>query len=70
MTKSKYYDGFHRIWRDGVPCRVAPWVKDLTPIGKDSLLRGSNYRPSQKLHLEAQQMRHAQTTYSNAAETH
>ena len=26
-----YYDGGHRIVRDGIPCRVAAWVKDLSP---------------------------------------
>ncbi len=39
-----YYDGHHRFVRDGIPCRMAWWVKDLTPWGRDQLLRGSEYK--------------------------
>lgn len=33
-SKSDYYSGAVRIVKDGVPCRVAPWFKNLTSDGK------------------------------------
>lgn len=32
--KSSYYDGGVRVVKDGVPCRLASWVKELTPEGQ------------------------------------
>lgn len=71
----KYYAGGIRFVRDGVPCRMASWVNDLTPLSRDSLIRGSKigYRPdnhdyagggiaASKRAIECQ-ARHPQTTY-------
>lgn len=42
----KYYSGGIRFVRDGVPCRMASWVNDLTEISRSDMLRGTqqNYR--------------------------
>lgn len=71
----KYYAGGIRFVRDGVPCRMASWVNDLTPLSRDSLIRGSGvgYGPdgcdyaggsitAPKRAIECQ-IRHPQTTY-------
>lgn len=42
-NRKSYYDGHHRFVRDGIPCRMAWWVKDLTAWGRDQLLRGSDW---------------------------
>lgn len=41
--KSSYYTGALRITRDGIPCKVAPWVKDLSPLSRDALFRGEDW---------------------------
>lgn len=72
-----YYDGGHRFVRDGIPCRMAPWVADLTALSRDSLLRGtskgrndrfeftdvypSSLPPDKRASLAS--VRHPQTTY-------
>lgn len=57
---ASYYEGGYRLVRDGIPCRVAAWVADLTPHGRSLLLRGSKNPPVSKA---AQAMRHAETLY-------
>jgi hypothetical protein len=37
---SNYYKGAYRFMRDGVPCKVAVWVKDLSTISRNDMLRG------------------------------
>lgn len=32
--KSDYYAGAVRVMKDGVPVRLAPWVKELTKEGQ------------------------------------
>lgn len=65
VKKKRWTDGKVKIWRDGAPYYVAPWVRDLTKLSRDSLFRGSYYEdgmsePERKKLCEA---RHPQTTY-------
>lgn len=58
QAKPDYYSGGVRIIRDGVPCRVAGWYRDLTKRGQ-SIIRGSEPRTND-LDLAT---RFSQTTY-------
>ena len=40
----KYYSGGIRFVRDGVPCRMASWVNDLTEISRADMLRPTDMR--------------------------
>lgn len=57
---SSYYAGGVRFVRDGIPCRMAPWVAELTDNGRKLLLRGSdNPKPCEA----TQTFRFPQTKY-------
>lgn len=65
QAKSDYYAGGIRFLRDGVPCKVAPWVKELTDRSRAEFMRGSfgNLGTSTKAREVAALARHPQTTY-------
>ncbi len=58
-----YYAGGHRFTRNGIPCRMAPWVAGLTDNGRKLLLRGSNNHKPCKA---TQAFRFPQATYHPA----
>lgn len=67
MKKNNYYAGGLRFVRDGVPCKMAAWVKDLTPVGRAGLLRGTDACGMSGPAREAAAMqRYPQTTYTDA----
>jgi hypothetical protein len=68
-----------RILRDGVPCYVANWYNELTPVSKADMLRPSCDKPehyrgnwvhhpkggsSKKQRIMQATVRHTQTTYT------
>lgn len=67
QAQKRYYSGGMRFSRDGIPCKVAPWVADLSTISKNDLLRGSEVKG---LTRESRQClsaeRYPQTTYREA----
>lgn len=57
--RETYYIGFCRIIKDGAPCRVAPWYRDLSPMGR-ALMRAKNtneYADNRPAGVTAQVMR-------------
>lgn len=55
-----YYEGGYRFVRDGIPCRMAAWVKDLSPNARNLLLRHSK---EPRIDPAMTAMRYPQTTY-------
>jgi hypothetical protein len=63
-AKSDYYAGAVRFSRDGIPCKMASWVKDLSPISKNDLLRGGEASGmSMSNRQAAASARYPETTY-------
>lgn len=56
-----YYEGGYRLVQNGVPVRVAAWVKNLSPHARKLMDRGSRDPAPNSLQVQAQ--RHHQTTY-------
>jgi hypothetical protein len=64
MSKSAYYKNAVRFSRDGIPCKVASWVKDLSDRSRAELMRGTDGEgTSQKSRQAGAAMRHYKTTY-------
>ena len=67
MSKTNsYYANATRFIRDGIPCKVAPWVKDLSDRSRSEFLRGHGtdaIGTSAKTRQLSTLIRHPETTY-------
>lgn len=69
MTKtSNYYSNGMRFMRDGVPCKVASWVADLSERSRKEFGRNrTDYQDgahaSESVRISGASIRFAQTTY-------
>ena len=62
--KSSYYNGALRFSRDGIPCKVASWVANLSDRSRAEMLGGCDVRSSAKQREAGAMVRYSQTTYS------
>jgi len=66
MSKpTSYYANAARFIRDGIPCKVAPWVKDLSDRSRSEFMRGHGdaIGTSAKTRELSAMVRHPKTTY-------
>lgn len=64
-TKSTYYTGGMRLMRDGIPCKVASWVADLSPRSRAEFGRcgHDDISASKALRETGAAIRYSETTY-------
>lgn len=59
-NKSSYYSGSMRLMRDGVPCKVASWVADLSERSRKDFMGA---KATEAVRIQGTMVRYPQTTY-------
>lgn len=70
MSKSnQYYANAMRITRDGIPCKVAAWVADLSPRSRAELHLGMDKSAPANVRATCANIRYPQTSYYTVQES-